>query len=304
MFVILLIHNSASNLSVMPLNRYYKLLGLDSSASSAEVKRAFRKRAFELHPDHNSAPDAPQRFMAVQQAYQIIENYHRTGHRPKTEAELFAESVLYRKQQTRNRRRRKPTAQEYQHAYERKQREKSMYDQQIYRKVYERYNKGWRLRLHIVLAAIGLLLALFVIFDFAQPPQAEQVFAVHGEYIDSANGGWIYIDGFKHLVDRRIYYTAVYKRPLIVYRSRVFKDVVRIRTEYRDEIVDEFLAGMISLGPMTAIFFFLPFLGFWYRRPDFVYTFYFIHYTMYAAPVLYVFFCFSDARIFRAFGMW
>jgi molecular chaperone DnaJ len=49
---------------------YYALLGVTRSASPDEIKRAYRKRAVELHPDKN--PDNPQaeaQFKEVSRAY-------------------------------------------------------------------------------------------------------------------------------------------------------------------------------------------------------------------------------------------
>ncbi|MFW6313201.1 MAG: J domain-containing protein [Spirochaetota bacterium] len=35
------------------MNSYYEILKIDASSSSEQIKRAFRKRAKELHPDVN-----------------------------------------------------------------------------------------------------------------------------------------------------------------------------------------------------------------------------------------------------------
>ena len=65
---------------------YYEILGVDRSASDADVKRAFRKLARELHPDVSEAPDADERFKEVVEAYEVLSKsetrqlYDRFGH--------------------------------------------------------------------------------------------------------------------------------------------------------------------------------------------------------------------------------
>jgi DnaJ-class molecular chaperone len=51
---------------------HYAALGLRSSASLADIKKAFRQQAALVHPDRNAAPDAPARFRTVQEAYDVL----------------------------------------------------------------------------------------------------------------------------------------------------------------------------------------------------------------------------------------
>lgn len=51
---------------------HYATLGLGSAASLADIKKAFRQQASLHHPDRNSAADAPARFRAVQEAYDVL----------------------------------------------------------------------------------------------------------------------------------------------------------------------------------------------------------------------------------------
>lgn len=52
---------------------YYKLLGIKSTASSEEIKRAYYKLARKYHPDQSDNDDSTlDKFLLIKQAYQIL----------------------------------------------------------------------------------------------------------------------------------------------------------------------------------------------------------------------------------------
>ena len=55
----------------MTIVEYYGLLGLSAGADAAEIKKAFRAKAKQLHPDHNPSPGAQEEFILIHTAYEI-----------------------------------------------------------------------------------------------------------------------------------------------------------------------------------------------------------------------------------------
>lgn len=51
---------------------YYEVLGVDKGASQDDIKKAFRKKAHELHPDKATGDEA--KFKEVNEAYQVLSN--------------------------------------------------------------------------------------------------------------------------------------------------------------------------------------------------------------------------------------
>ncbi len=57
-----------------PKRDYYEVLSLPRNASDKEIKAAFRKLAFQYHPDHNKNPGAEDKFKEINEAYQVLSN--------------------------------------------------------------------------------------------------------------------------------------------------------------------------------------------------------------------------------------
>jgi len=53
---------------------YYEVLGLGKEAGEAEIKKAYRQKAKELHPDRNpkDRKTAEEEFKLVAEAYEVL----------------------------------------------------------------------------------------------------------------------------------------------------------------------------------------------------------------------------------------
>ena len=65
---------------------YYEVLGVSRDADDAEIRRAFRKLAFQYHPDRNREDGSEEKFKEINEAYEVLSdakkrsNYDHYGH--------------------------------------------------------------------------------------------------------------------------------------------------------------------------------------------------------------------------------
>ena len=51
---------------------YYGVLGIDQNASMQDIKRAYKKLAFEYHPDKNKNIGSEEKFKKISDAYNVL----------------------------------------------------------------------------------------------------------------------------------------------------------------------------------------------------------------------------------------
>lgn len=83
---------------------YFEQLGLSRSATTIEIKKAYRKLANKYHPDRNDSEEAKETFQLIQKAYdEIADPKKRTAYlksnytiiaNPREVADAFWQSAL------------------------------------------------------------------------------------------------------------------------------------------------------------------------------------------------------------------
>lgn len=59
-----------------PLQKYYDILGVNSTTRMPQLKAAYRKKAKLLHPDINTSPDSNAKFILLNEAYKYLTEQH------------------------------------------------------------------------------------------------------------------------------------------------------------------------------------------------------------------------------------
>jgi hypothetical protein len=86
------------------VNEYYALLGLKPGASAEEIKKAFRRKVMQYHPDRNPDPEASTLFIRITEAYQYLINAPAQSRITEEEREkYYAAWVNYRREEAKKR---------------------------------------------------------------------------------------------------------------------------------------------------------------------------------------------------------
>lgn len=58
----------------MANENFYDILNISKDASPDEIKKAYREKAKQFHPDKNKAPEAAEKFKMISKAHEVLSN--------------------------------------------------------------------------------------------------------------------------------------------------------------------------------------------------------------------------------------
>lgn len=135
--------------------RCLALLNLPLNATKADIKKAYRKLAFEYHPDKNPSKDAQARFIEIKKAYEYLldENAH-----PITK--------IFRQSNSSNQQTKKQTEKEKQEAWHKSYRERVFKKQETKAQLFEKVKNSFIYKLSKISGILSGLITILIIVNY------------------------------------------------------------------------------------------------------------------------------------------
>lgn len=186
--------------------KYLGLLGLSANATPRDIKKAYRKKALQYHPDRNSSPGAEDKFIAITNAYERLLNPRtipKAIPNPKSAEEIRKEKV----QEARAR----------YYSQQHRERAKDM-------AYYSSLTSGWKWNAYKFGSIICIILALLLTIDHFTTGEQLKVSRIDGYGIMNET---IRIEDGIYVIPPEIKWFGEYP-PFIKNKTRIFEEVKSI----------------------------------------------------------------------------
>jgi len=277
---------------VNPKQKYFEILGLSPTTDKSVIKKAYRKLAFQYHPDKNDSENAQAKFIEITDAYEIVigekqvpqSKANRTNQQPQTNQ--------YSKSEKKERI--KAAKARYEKAKQKELESEAQYFFELIK------GKKWKF-----LKIFGLVSALFsvvLILDYALPTHNK--FYVIEEVFKDDYSSQISIE-----IDNSTHYFDFYKARMLEQYPLIEVNFTPIFNDFKSFTfvggpnIGQYVEPIfcyIYFFPIIIILLLIPLFTVWYKKPTPIFSI--LHkMSFYAIPILFVIILFSNWRVFQIF---
>ena len=267
----------------MPKSKYFKVLGLPSSASEKEIKKRYRTLVMKYHPDRNNDPNAHELFMRVTEAYEIVLN------------PSFIPKNIPRSQKTDDDKK-KEREERMKKARERfKQQEEQEKAENI--RFYNSITNGARWKRFRLLSIVGAILAFILILDLILPHHRteDQLESYSINVARSPDGGMvgaIYTQKDNiHFVKNLDYELFGNTRYIEIESSWILHSPIYLMAKQKTKHKYYRLSFTVyGATILLVILFLIPLFTYWYKRMNILFTilFYISYYGITGLSILFL----------------
>jgi len=281
------------------LSKYYTILGVDEDADKKEIKKAYRKLALQYHPDRNPSKQAAEKFLQIQQAYDIL--YKRD----------FSSFIVQKPVAQPPKGKEKLTEEEWQKRYElgkQRYREKQQRFAFNVVRAYHKFVKGWTYKFMIFNGILCLLVAILLTYDKFAPEVTTETRIVDKKTNALYKNPRYYIytqENFLFEVSPSVYFLSELNQTAHIQKYPFFKDFKGIYITLDDTNYGvEYPAAFHTIFPFMQLLLILPLLlNYWFKGPTINYMVC-VFYSLYFAPVILIICLVENYRIFSLFGVY
>lgn len=257
---------------------YLQILGLNEHASDKQIKKAWKKKALQFHPDKNPSDNAQMDFIKVCDAYQKLSD----GTFEKIEESIQPEANEFYKKYNQNlttediEKRRQKAREHWKY--------KEMYEEYILSISYNSLRKSFLYKFSNIVAVCSLIIGSILLLDYAVlEPKVETAVILNYKYNIDNIAYHVYDLNYHIPTEKREYEVSTaltsenfkglkYNSSIKIYKSRILNE--NISFSHKDDTFQTSMINRFSIYIAFWIFivlFFLPILNFVIRGPNTLY---------------------------------
>jgi len=267
------------------------ILDLKNSSDKAILKRAFRKKALEYHPDKNNDNNSHEKFVSIVEAYEYLSNEGVNTTKKKFSGPKFRSNF----------------SKEEQYEYAKRKFEET--ESKIYEYEYRTYRNGYKRKLSIVSAILGLLLSIILVADHFLPHKhtTHKLTEIHFEKNIDPYSKELFFE-----IENQTFHISVenyiilqkLKPELYITQTNIFSEIISLeaKTNNHNSIIIYDSTSINNTFPLIVILLLIPLASLFYEKANFYFLLFNVYYNIYVVPVIIVIILFHDNRIWRLVG--